>query len=217
MGLKERALEVLKQYFGRVFGTFTEELDQAVGSVDSLLDVGCGPSSPIRFLSKRPARVIGYDGFKPSVDASRSVRIHDEYVVDDLVNLRRHFAPRSVDCVIAIDVIEHFQKNDGLSFMSAMESVASKKVIIITPNGFQPQAEHSGNSYQRHLSGWEVTEMLGLGYSVSGLTGLKFLRGEYAQPTIRPAFLGNLMSRISQPLVRRNPRFAYHILCVKNV
>ncbi|RME58082.1 class I SAM-dependent methyltransferase [Candidatus Parcubacteria bacterium] len=200
-----------------LLSTFPKELAQVIGDAETILDVGCGSSSPLMLLDRGYKRTVGVDGFSPSIEASRKRRIHDEYVQGDLLDIDRMFAPDAFECVISIDVVEHFEKEKALELIHKMEIIASKRVVIMTPNGFLPQDEHSGNIYQRHLSGWSVSEFESMGYQVIGINGWKYLRGEFAAPRFRPKVVFNGLSRLSQPFVRNNPEYAFHLLCVKDV
>jgi cyclopropane fatty-acyl-phospholipid synthase-like methyltransferase len=196
-------------------GSFREELDLAIADSKTVLDVGCGSNSPLSLLGKRFVRSVGVDGFAPSLEMSAAKKIHDEYVQANILELDSKFQPNSFDCTMAIDVIEHLEKSQGLEFIQQMEQIASNRIVLVTPNGFQPQAEHSGNLYQRHLSGWTAEEMRGMGYKVIGLNGWKPLRGEFAMPRFYPKILCSALSRLSQPLVRNHPEHAFHLLCIK--
>lgn len=201
----------------RWLNPFYTELDKTIGQTQSLLDVGCGSASPLAHLAVRPGYLVGADGFQPSIDISRGKHLHDDYVNTDLLEIGSAFKADSFDVVIALDVIEHFTKEDGVKLLQKMETIASRKVIIFTPNGFLPQNEHSGNSLQRHLSGWSVQEMQQMGYEVIGINGWKPLFGEFALPRFRPAKLWALISRLTQPLVRNHPSHAFAMLCVKEI
>ena len=194
-----------------------QELDQAIGHPGSLLDIGCGANTPLSHLSVRPSRMVGVDGFQPSIDNSRANNYHDDYVNSDLLDIDQSFEPDSFEVVAAIDVIEHFTKEDGLLLLEKMENIASRRVVIFTPNGFLPQNEHSGNILQRHLSGWSVEEMRQRGYRIIGINGWKPLLGEFSLPRYKPRKLWTLISRLTQPLVRNHPEHAFAILCVKEV
>ncbi len=196
---------------------FYKELDMAIGPAASLLDVGCGANTPLSHLRVRPTRMVGVDGFQPSIDTSRANNYHDDYVNSDLLALDQVFEPASFEVVAAIDVIEHFNKQDGLQLLEKMEQIATRKVVIFTPNGFLPQEEHSGNILQRHLSGWSVDEMRQRGYRVIGINGWKPLLGEFSLPRFKPRRLWTLISRMTQPLVRNHPEHAFAILCVKEI
>lgn len=161
--------------------------------------------------------MVGVDGFQPSIDHSRANHFHDDYVNTNLLDIDQVFEPKSFEVVVAIDVIEHFTKEDGHRLLENLEQIASGKVVIFTPNGFLPQNEHSGNILQRHLSGWSVEEMNRLGYRVIGINGWKPLLGEFSLPRFKPRRLWTLISRLTQPLVRNHPEHAFAILCVKEV
>lgn len=194
-----------------------DEIEAAIDSPRSLLDVGCGSDSPVQFLRTRPAQLVGVDGFLPSIEKSKSRDIHDEYLCVDLANLGSEMSERSFDCVLSIDVVEHFDKEQGLKLIREMERIARFRVVLLTPNGFLPQDEHGGNPYQKHRSGWNADELRAMGYEVFGVNGWKPILGSFAQPRFWPAPLWRVLSRISQPLVRNNPEHAFHLLCVKNI
>lgn len=206
-------------FLGRKRDKFYEEVEKAIQTegIDSLLDVGCGSDSPIRFFKHRPKLTVGVDGYEPSIEKSRQKDIHDKYECIHLMDMDTVFLPNSFDCVLSIDVIEHFEKQQGIELLGKMEKLASKRVVLVTPNGFLPQEAHSGNPYQKHLSGWDVEEMQSYGYEVYGLNGWKPLLGEFAQPRLKPAPLWRMISRLSQPLVFNRPQQAFHLLCIKNL
>lgn len=206
-------IEIIKKWLV----TYYAELEKAIGDSDSLLDVGCGINSPVVHLSKRPPRLVGVDGFQPSIDESRSKNRHDDYVCSDLLAIDEHFAENSFDCVMALDVIEHFPKEKGSELLDKMERLASKRVVVFTTNGFQPQDEHSGNVLQKHLSGWSVAEMHRRGYKVVGINGWKPLLGEFALPRLKPKSFWTVISRLTQYMVRNRPALAYQILCTKDL
>ncbi len=129
----------------------------------------------------------------------------------------REFQEKSFDCVCAFDVIEHLAKEDGLKLINSMERIARKKVIISTPNGFLSQGIHYGNPFQVHLSGWEVKEMKDMGYRVTGVGGLKLLKGEVAKIKWRPEFFWGRISLLSQLIVTNWPSKAFAILCIKDL
>jgi SAM-dependent methyltransferase len=196
---------------------YCSELDRIISGCESLLDVGCGADSPVQHLQHRAAHQVGVDGFRRSIDASREKHIHDDYRCIDILHIGQAFARDSFDCVLASDVIEHLDKDDGYRLVEQMESIARKKSIIFTPNGFLAQGEHSDNPLQRHRSGWTVAEMWQLGYDVIGINGWKPLLGELAAVRYRPRKLWSLISRVTQLYVRDRPQHAFQILCVKEL
>ena len=205
-----------------VFGRFRWQYErllerEVIPSCRTLLDVGCGAESPIRSFSHRLEHSVGVDRFEAALDESRRQAIHSSYVCVDILELAGRFAPRSFDCVLASDVIEHLEKADGLRLMHSMEAIARRKVIVFTPNGFQPQGAVGGNPYQVHRSGWTVDEMRGYGYRVIGVNGWKPLRTELAAPRWRPRPLWGRVSYLTQPFTTRRPELAFQMLCIKDL
>lgn len=207
---------IYQKYYLKMFSSYRKELKKAIGKSKSLLDVGCGKDSPIQFFSEG-IHCVGIDAYKPSIQKSKERNIHSEYHNIDVLEIGKEFKPKSYDCVVALDLIEHLEKKDGLKLIEMMEKIAREKVIIFTPKGFLAQKEHDNNPWQVHKSGWEVEEMRSKGYEVIGINGWKPLRGECAVPKLWPKFLWIIISDITQPFVRNKPEKAFQILCVKTI
>ena len=135
------------------------------GEIISILDVGCGLSFRSKFMDAQIR--VGVD-------------IHEEYFKHiesdvpyvtlkyDIRNLEEIFVPKSFDIVIALDVVEHLEKEESLDMMRQCENIARKAVIIETPKGYIPQnidiQGHGGDQWQTHRCGWEPKEFEDLGY-----------------------------------------------------
>lgn len=184
-------------------------------SPTSLLDVGCGANSPIQKFSAKISRTVGMDGFLPSIQKSRGKNIHREYIHGELMKSLASLQSKSFDVVISMDVIEHFEKNQGWKFLSELERIASKRVIVFTPNGFLSQGEYDENPHQLHRSGWEVSEFTERGYAVCGINGFKWLKGEYGAPRFKPRWLANRISDYTQFFTYARPSLAFQILAYK--
>jgi 2-polyprenyl-3-methyl-5-hydroxy-6-metoxy-1,4-benzoquinol methylase len=200
----------------RVAVPYRQQLEAAVGDVSSILDVGCGEDSPLRVFGRRTHRV-GVDAYEPAIERSRAAGIHDEYRVADILELNEMFAPNSFEAVVAFDVLEHLEQADGLALLDTMERIATRRVVILTPNGFVPQSARGGNPWQVHHSGWTAAQMRGLGYTVSGVHGLRYLRSEEAAIRWKPERFWHLASDLTEPLTRHVPSLAYQIIAVKSI
>ena len=69
---------ILKDLYHQIYPSYLHALTKAVGDCETLLDVGCGAYSPLQSLRRKPY-CTGVDAFEPSIKASRSKGIHDEY------------------------------------------------------------------------------------------------------------------------------------------
>jgi ubiquinone/menaquinone biosynthesis C-methylase UbiE len=201
--------------YRKIFPNYQAELEKTVGDCKTLLDVGCGSSSPVKPFSKR-VFCVGVDAFQPSIEKSRKERIHNEYHILDALDIGKEFRSNSFDCVLASGLIEHLTKEEGIRLLAMMERIARKRTIIITPNGFLPQGEYDSNPGQIHKSGWTVREMKNRGYKVIGINGWKPLRGERASIRFRPRLLFGVISVVSEFLVKNHPDRAFELMCSKD-
>ena len=180
---------------------------------ESVLDVGCGTESLLEQLPRVP-RTVGLDAHAPALEASRRRGVHDEYLQADVAEIA--LPAGSFDVVMMMDLIEHLDHSVGEALLDRMEKVARRKVIVFTPNGFVEQGAYDDNPLQVHRSGWTVDDFRRRGYRVRGAKGWSALREGGSKPR-RPTVVTRPLSSISQPLVRRAPRFAYSLLAVRDV
>lgn len=137
------------------------------GEIVSILDVACGLSLKSKFI---PATIrVGVDIYDKYFE---HIEAEVPYVVIkyDVRRLEEIFVPKSFDLVIALDIIEHLEKDESLSMIKQCEEIAKKAVILETPKGYTPQDidiwGYGGHTYQTHRCGWEPEELEGLGYNV---------------------------------------------------
>lgn len=137
------------------------------GEIVSVLDVACGLSLKSKYI---PAQIrVGVDIHEPYFE---HIEADVPYVVlkHDIRKLKEIFVSKSFDIVIALDIIEHITKEEGLELMRQCEEIARKAVIFETPKGYIPQnidiQGHGGDTWQTHRSGWEPNEFEERGYKV---------------------------------------------------
>jgi len=163
-------------------------------------------------------KLVGADIFEPSLRIAKEGGLYDDYKTMDIMQIDSTFSPKSFDGVLCSDVIEHFSKEDGCKLIRMMTTIARKKAIVFTPNGFFPQEAKNGNPHQLHLSGWTIAEMKQHGFQkIIGIHGWKCLCRRYPQPLFRPHFLWRGLSSLTQPFFLNHPRHAFQILCVKTI
>ncbi|MDO9558567.1 MAG: class I SAM-dependent methyltransferase [Syntrophales bacterium] len=190
---------------------------EIIGSCETLLDIGCGDGAHIMGCAPHLKKSIGIDIFPPAIARARERGLYSQTILMNADKISGCFEEHSFDCVLAFDLLEHLKKSDGLSLLSAMEKIASKKVIVFTPNGFLPQSTINGNVHQIHRSGWTTSEMQTRGYRVCGVHGIKGILGEESLPRWRPTRLWKLVTVLIQPFFLNIPRLAFQIFCVKTI
>jgi hypothetical protein len=178
------------------------------------LDIGCGIFSNLTSL--RPQLIsTGIDAFESSIEDAKRNNLHDNYILADI--MQHDFHGQKYDVVIASEVIEHFDKWNGYNLIQRMEQLATKLVIITTPNGFLMQGPEFGNPWQRHKSGWFVQDFIGLGYKVQGIFGPKFMRGYANEIKWRGARLWLPASQLIGRLLTPWPAYHAGLLAIKEI
>ena len=112
----------------------------------------------------------------PSLFESKKKGIHSENIRANILQIE--FKSNSFDAVVALDLLEHLSKQEGIELIEKAEQWAKKKVIIASPNGFIPQDAYDDNPHQRHVSGWTFEDFESMGFAVCGFHGLRCLRRE---------------------------------------
>jgi len=206
-------IEVFSPLYKRVFPGLFENLQKELAGCDTVLDLGCGYNSPIRYCNVPFS--VGVELFDPYLDESKKKAIHNEYIKADVRKIE--FGPRSFDAAVALDLLEHLTKDEGAELLCKMESWAKKKVVVFTTNGYLLQGPCDGNYLQEHKSGWSVDELGELGYKVYGINGWKRLRGYKGSVKYESAFLWARISDLTQKITRRCPSQAFQLLGVKKI
>ena len=102
---------------------------------------------------------------------------YDDLILADARKLP--FKSDSVDVVLACEIIEHMERNDGEQFIAELERVCRGRVIITTPNvHFDNPTKHFDgrvNVYETHKSQGTVKEIQNRGYIVRGI-GIRWIR-----------------------------------------
>jgi SAM-dependent methyltransferase len=195
---------------------FRRALAATLAGCRSVLDVGCGARSPLGAVGFS-GFAVGLDASGPALAAARAYGRHAALVRADAATVDRVFRPASFDAVVALDVIEHLERERALALVAALERVARRRVVIFTPNGYVPQPPTPENPYQEHRCGFDADDMRALGYRVRGIHGLGCLCGPFGESRWSPGAFWRRVSDLTAPLVYRVPRLAFALLCVKDM
>lgn len=212
------------RFFAWLFPTTIFCLRKNLKDCESVLDLGCGPSSPLQYC-ENVKYSVGVEAFGPYFEESKKRKIHSEYIQKRVEDV--DFPEKNFDAVIMIELIEHLPKQAGFEMLEKAGKWAKKRVIVSTPNGFLPQREKDNNLLQKHLSGWDLDEIRKLNFKCYGLSGFKSLRQEapeeieendfMASIKKEPRFFWFIVATLSQALTYHFPKYAFEIFCVKKI
>ncbi len=213
--------------FKKIFHTMEYCICSELSGCKTVLDIGCGPDSPIQ-KCKNIKYSVGVEPYLPYLKKSQQRKIHNKYLNKKIEDL--NFPDKTFDAIILIDVIEHMDKKSGEALLNKISKWAKKKIIITTPNGYFSMGAVDGNSYQAHLSGWTVDDFAKFGYGCQGLTGAKFMYAsenqveEFAEGSFsfvnmryKPKSLSFILNAFLQIFVYYLPRHAFELLAVKKI
>jgi SAM-dependent methyltransferase len=192
----------------RVFGV-DGYLQRALPPGARVLDVGCSDGRGSETLRRRGA--FGVDIYRPALTLARDTRRRASVVQADVRELP--YRDGAFDAVVALDVVEHFDKPDALGLLTELERVARSLVVVVTPSGFVSQPATEDEPWQEHRCGFETDELERLGFSVSGMGGPAALRGPYG--SFRWGAMGKVATAATVSAYKRRPESAFALLAVK--
>lgn len=190
-------------------------LKRDLADCDVILELGCGLNSPILY-NEDAYRTDAFDIWQPYVDTHNRLGNYRHCYQADILKM---VITAKYDAVVICDVLEHLQKDEvyRTKLFDLIESIATKKVILFTPNGFIENDLVDDDPYQAHVSAWEPEDFLRRGYKVVGATGLRWLFGKASQPRYRPHAICAIIGMITKPFVFHRPKLARHSYAVKEL
>jgi hypothetical protein len=128
------------------------------------LGVGYGHFGPKIKIEIPGSFLVGVEIFKPYFEKIPTVcykELHNEDIrTFDYADLCSRIP---IQAVIAIDVVEHLERKDGLELLKKLEELISV-VILSVPIIDYPQDCFMGNEWEEHKTQWKVEELIQLGY-----------------------------------------------------
>jgi hypothetical protein len=173
--------------------------------IGDILDLGAGKNPHYKLRSKLEINQFLVDLIATPTEDEKvywiNVDVLDEFRILEFISSRGFESKISVDCVASLHCIEHLEKKEGIKLLDMMERLATKLVFVETPNGFVHQQGSEDNPWQKHRSGWTVSDFRERGYKVRGISGMKFLKknsdkGAYKWPLPGMRILDFILSRI---------------------
>ena len=103
-------LKLLISLNNALFPGWMVHLKKELRGCESVLDMGCGSDSPIQNCNVKFS--LGVELFDPYLAESKKKKIHTEYLKADIKSVE--FKPKSFDCVMCLEVLEHMTKDEEM-------------------------------------------------------------------------------------------------------
>ena len=133
---------------------------------NSFLDLGIGNGmngAMIRNYCGRDRLLVGVEGFGEYNNPMWSL-----YSKIEIKPIQEFEPSQKFDCIICSDVIEHFDKLDGIDQINKWKCWLNDNgvLIISTPAIWIEQGDVNGNSFERHRSLWSEQDFINLGFTI---------------------------------------------------
>ena len=130
-----------------------------------ILDLGIGLGNFGKLIKSR----LGFPTILTGVEVFEQYRnnkwnYYDQLFISEIVEFLGS-TDRSYDHILLIDVLEHFERDQGLSIIQAITERALRSVLVSTPTTAYPQDDAGGNPYETHRYIWSDSEITGMGFA----------------------------------------------------
>ena len=91
--------------------------------------------------------------------------LYDEIVIGDILKYVKDQS-KPFDVILLLDVLEHFNYEEGLTIIENIKRINNGLIIISTPVTKCPQGAYKGNSWETHRHIWKIKELNHFGFKV---------------------------------------------------
>lgn len=132
--------------------------------MSGIVDMGAGTFNKLGFVHPDCwRRRAGIEIHKPTLDAADVPDV--QKLLGSFIDYRMHVNPEEFPCAMFIDTIEHISKDMGVSLLGSCQQ-DFRRILLMTPDGVDPQGAAGGNEYQSHLSTWYPSDLKALGFQL---------------------------------------------------
>jgi hypothetical protein len=107
-------------------------------------------------------RIDGIEGF-PAYITPVHEYAYDRLLLTDALSALATIEAQTYDLVLAIDIVEHFEKDDGRRLLAECRRVSHMACLVSTPKEFIPQ-QIEANPLENHRSHWSLADLEDCGF-----------------------------------------------------
>ena len=90
--------------------------------------------------------------------------VYNEIHVGDALDVLPGLPAQEYELVLAIDILEHFDREEGWRFLDELKRVSKGAALVSTPKKFLHQ-EVQANPYENHRSVWKKKDLASVGFT----------------------------------------------------
>jgi len=126
-------------------------------------DIVAAEHDPARYEKKNwQVRIDGIEGHAPYLTPMHHY-LYDRIHIGDAISLIKTL--QNYDLIFLGDVLEHFEKAQGLQLLKDALTKANKAIVVSTPKYETAQEDLCGNKLERHRSLWSANDLRAAGAS----------------------------------------------------
>lgn len=129
--------DLIAQQYSAEFGTYIEDLDvyeefeKNLNQNAKILDLGAGSGRTYSYFNERGYEYIGLDFSQKMRDYAFQLHGEFPYIVDDMINLKKHFADNSLDAVFAVYSLFHLPMENLKQLLLDISDVLKNNGIFL--------------------------------------------------------------------------------------
>ena len=129
--------DLIAQQYSAEFGKYIEDLDvyeefeKHLNKDAKILDLGAGSGRTYSYFNERGYEYVGLDFSQNMRDYAYKLHGEFPYIVDDMVNLKKHFANNSLDAVFAVYSLFHLPIENLKQLLSDIYDVLKNNGIFL--------------------------------------------------------------------------------------
>ncbi|MCF7820371.1 MAG: class I SAM-dependent methyltransferase [Candidatus Pacebacteria bacterium] len=116
-----------------------------------ILDLACGSGYGSNILAEKAKQVIGVDIDSEAIKEARTKYLHSNLSFEVVSALRLGLDSNSVDLIVSLETVEHFEQKDQIKFLQELKRVLKPDGLLImsTPNSLA----------SKHRNPWHLKEL----------------------------------------------------------
>lgn len=146
---------LIAEQYGKDFGTYIEDLDiyeefeKHLLNNAKILDLGAGTGRTYSYFNAKGYRYVGLDFSEEMKNCA--YRIHGEfpYIIDDMVNVKKHFDNDSLEAVFAVYSLFHLPNDDLKKLFSDVYDILKINGIFLFTYQIGQGEEMADEPYQK--------------------------------------------------------------------
>lgn len=129
--------DLIAEQYSSEFGNYIEDLDvyeefeKHIVNKGKILDLGAGSGRTYAYFNKKGYSYIGLDFSEQMKDYAYKLHGEFPYIVDDMINIKKHFKDNSVNAVFVVYSLFHLPTEDFKQVLSDIHDILTNNGVLL--------------------------------------------------------------------------------------